>query len=87
MTVNIYDPTDVEWAMTTRLDSDKGIMIFRDIFGHRLNPNFPDYLGNKVCYDATQPFPHRPEFERASIKKMLLDGLDIVTPDISVPKG
>ena len=27
------------------------------------------------------------EFERASIKKMLLDGLDIVTPDISVPKG
>jgi len=81
--VNIYDPTDVEWAMTTRLDPDKGIMVFRDIFGHGLNPSFPDYLGNKVGYDATQPFPHRPEFERASMKKMSLDGLDIVTPEIT----
>ena len=84
--VNIYDPTDVEWAMTTRLDPDKGIMIFRDIFGHGLNPSFPNYLGNKVGYDATQPFPHRPEFERAAMKKMSLDGLDIVTPDIVAPK-
>jgi 2,5-furandicarboxylate decarboxylase 1 len=80
--VNIYDPTDVEWAMTTRMDADKGIMIFRDIFGHGLNPSFPNYLGNKVGYDATQPFPHRPEFERAAMKKMSLDGLEIVTPDI-----
>ena len=84
--VNIYDPTDVEWAMTTRLDPDKGIMVFRDIFGHGLNPSFPNYVGNKVGYDATQPYPHRPEFERASMKKMSLDGLEIVTPDI-VPSG
>jgi 2,5-furandicarboxylate decarboxylase 1 len=84
--VNIYDPTDIEWAMTTRLDPDKGIMVFRDIFGHGLNPSFPDYLGNKVGYDATQPFPHRPEFERAAMKKMSLDGLEIVKPDITEPK-
>ncbi len=84
--VNIYDPTDVEWAMTTRLDPDRGIMVIRDVFGHGLNPSFPDYFGSKVGYDATQPFPHRPEFERASMKKMSLDGLEIATPDIRAAK-
>ena len=58
--VNIYDPTDVEWAMTTRMDADKGIMIFRDIFGHGLNPSFPNYLGNKVGYDANTALPAPP---------------------------
>ena len=80
--VDIHDASDVEWAMATRLDPRHGIIVLNDIFGHGLNPSFPDYVGNKVGFDATQPFPARPEFERAKVKEMSLDGLDIVTNDI-----
>ncbi len=83
--VDIYDPSDVEWAMATRLEPRHGLVVLNDIFGHGLNPGFPDYLGNKIGFDATQPFPHRPEFERAKVKPMSLEGLDIMTKDITPP--
>jgi UbiD family decarboxylase len=81
--VDIYDPSDVEWAMSTRLDPRNGVIVLNDIFGHGLNPSFPDYLGGKIGFDATQPFPHQPQFERATVKEMSLDGIDIVTGEIA----
>ncbi len=83
--VDIYDPSDVEWAMSTRLDARHGVIVINDIFGHGLNPSFPDYLGSKIGFDATQPYPHQPKFERASVKKMNLEGIDIMTQDIAPP--
>ena len=80
--VDIRDPSDVEWAMATRHDPRHGIIVLNDIFGHGLNPSFPDYVGNKVGFDATQPFPFRPEFERAKVKDVSLDRLDIQIPDV-----
>lgn len=75
--VNIRDASDVEWAMSTRLDAKKGIVTIEDVFGHGLNPGFPDYLGTKVGFDCTRPFPHTYEYERAAYKKISLDGVDI----------
>lgn len=83
--VDIRSASDVEWAMATRHDPRNGIIVLNDIFGHGLNPSFPDYLGNKVGFDATQPYPRRSEFERAKVKEMSLDGLDMVTKDITDP--
>ncbi len=80
--VDIRDASDVEWAMATRLDPRHGIVVLNDVFGHGLNPSFPDYLGNKVGFDATRPYPPRPEFERAKVKEMSLDGLDIATGEV-----
>ncbi len=80
--VDIRNPSDVEWAMATRLDPGTGVVVLKDIFGHGLNPSFPDYLGNKVGFDATQPYPFRPEFERAKVKEISLDGLDLVMADV-----
>ena len=76
--VDIRDPSDVEWAMTTRLDAAHGILKVEDVFGHGLNPTFPDYLGTKVGFDATRPFPFTPDFDRATVKTMDLSKLDIV---------
>ncbi len=91
--VDIRDPSDVEWAMATRLDPSTGVVVLKDVFGHGLNPSFPDYIGGKVGFDATQPFPFRAEFERAKVKQVSLDGLDLVigemvrapTPDNDAP--
>ncbi len=79
--VDIRNAGDVEWAMATRLDPVHGIVVLDKIFGHGLNPSFPDYLGAKVGFDATRPFPPTYEYDRAKVKKMKLDGLDIAIPE------
>jgi UbiD family decarboxylase len=81
--VDIRNPSDVEWAMATRLDPKTGIVVFDEVFGHGLNPSFPDYLGAKVGFDATQPFPFREEFRRAKVKEATLARHDIVVPDLA----
>jgi len=81
--VDIRDASDVEWAMATRLDPKRGILVIDNVFGHGLNPTFPDYLGAKVGFDATRPFPHTPNFDRAKVRDVSLEGLDIVVPDIA----
>ncbi|MFQ5533364.1 MAG: UbiD family decarboxylase [Sphingomonadales bacterium] len=78
--VDIRNPSDVEWAMATRLDPNSGILVIENVFGHGLNPGFPGYLGAKVGFDATKPYPPGPEYERASYKPVSLDGLDIDYP-------
>lgn len=78
--VDIRDPADVEWAMATRLDPQRGIMVIDNVFGHGLNPGFPDYLGGKLGFDATRPFPHTPNYNRARLRETSLDGLDIAVP-------
>ena len=80
--VDIRNPGDVEWAMATRLDPKRGILVIDNVFGHGLNPTFPDYLGSKVGFDATRPFPHTSNFTRARVKPASLDGLDIAVPKI-----
>jgi 2,5-furandicarboxylate decarboxylase 1 len=78
--VDIRSPMDVEWAMATRLDPKDGIVRIENIFGHGLNPTFPDYLGTKVGFDCTRPLPHSYEFDRASYKEVDLAGFDIAMP-------
>ena len=80
--VDIRNPGDVEWAMATRLDPKHGIMVIDKVFGHGLNPTFPDYLGSKVGFDATRPFPHTPNFTRARVREASLEGLDIALRDV-----
>jgi 2,5-furandicarboxylate decarboxylase 1 len=84
--VDIRSAQDVEWAMAMRLDPASGIVTIDKAFGHGLNPSFPDYLGPKVGFDATQPFPKRPEYERATYKPMALEALAIVAPEIRRPR-
>ena len=83
--VDIRNASDVEWAMATRLDPKTGIVVVENVFGHGLNPTFPDYLGAKVGFDATRPFPYTPEWDRAKYKEVSLEGLDIVAPEIRRP--
>ncbi len=80
--VNLRSAQDVEWAMATRLDPTKGIVTIDESFGHGLNPSFPDYLGPKVGFDATKPYPPTWAYERATYKPMSLEAVEMVQPDI-----
>ncbi len=84
--VDIRSPRDIEWAMATRLDPRTGIVVVENAFGHGLNPTFPDYLGSKVGFDCTRPFPPRPEFERTRVKTVDLSGVAVVVPEIAPPR-
>jgi 2,5-furandicarboxylate decarboxylase 1 len=84
--VDIRNASDVEWAMSTRLDPRTGIITIDNIFGHGLNPSFPDYLGAKVGFDATRAYPHRYEHERAFYKQVALAQHDIAMPDLKPAK-
>ncbi len=68
--VNIYDPIDVEWAITTRFNAKKGFMMLKDQPGHILNPMVENGLVTKVGVDATAPFPRTPAFERVKFKEV-----------------
>jgi len=75
--VNIRDASDVEWSMATRLDAKAGIVTIDNVFGHGLNPGFPDYLGTKVGFDCTRPYPHSYEYDRAAYREVSLDDVVI----------
>ncbi len=83
--VDIRDSQDVEWAMTTRLDASTGVITIPAVFGHGLNPSFPDYFGTKVGFNATHPFPKTPNYERVRLKEFSIDGLDIEVPEPTAP--
>ncbi len=85
--VDIRSASDVEWAMATRLDAEHGILRIGQVFGHGLNPSFPDYIGTKVGFDCCRPYPHTSDYDRASYKAMTLAGVDMAVPEISKPEA
>ena len=85
--VDIRSAQDVEWALATRMDPSHGVVVVDHAFGHGLNPSFPDYFGSKVGFDATQPHPRQPQYERATYKEMALADYVIEEPEIVVAKA
>jgi 2,5-furandicarboxylate decarboxylase 1 len=79
--VDIRNASDVEWALTTRLDASTGVITVPAVFGHGLNPTFPDYYGTKIGFNATHPFPKTDNYERVRLKEFSIDGLDIDVPE------
>jgi 2,5-furandicarboxylate decarboxylase 1 len=83
--VDIRSPMDVEWAMTERLDAATDIHVIENVFGHGLNPTFPGYLGAKVGFDATRPFPYTPDWDRSTYKSVDLSEWRIEVPELRAP--
>lgn len=81
--VNLFDPIDVNWAMTTRFNPDTDLLIMKNQWGHILNPMVrinPDGKGGtvtKVGIDATAPYPRTEKFERVNFKEVDLKNYQI----------
>jgi len=72
--VDLFDTNDVLWAMQTRLQGDKDILVIPGVSCHVLDPSqTPDYNPSlpaqgttaKTIFDATVPFHLKDRFERA----------------------
>ena len=65
--VNIYDDREVEWAIATRFQADRDLVIIPNARGSSLDPSADKSLTTKWGIDATKPLDRKEEFERARI--------------------
>ncbi|AJC70952.1 hypothetical protein X802_01205 [Thermococcus guaymasensis DSM 11113] len=65
--VNIYDDREVEWAIATRFQADRDLVIVPNARGSSLDPSAEKSLTTKWGIDATKPLDRKEEFERARL--------------------
>src|SRR5438105_5458865 len=53
--VDIHNPAEVEWAVATRFQADRDLVIVRESQGSKLDPSTRDGVGAKMGLDATKP--------------------------------
>ncbi len=53
--VDIHNPTEVEWAMATRFQADRDLLIVPESQGSKLDPSNRNGVGAKMGIDATKP--------------------------------
>ncbi len=74
--IDIHNPLDVEWAIATRVQGDKDIVIKPNEKGSSLDPSADPntYATCKVGVDATKPLmAHGKNFEKARFRDINLD--------------
>jgi 2,5-furandicarboxylate decarboxylase 1 len=53
--VDIFDPVDVEWAIATRFQAGRDLVVVNGALGNKLDPSSDDGLSDKMGIDATVP--------------------------------
>lgn len=53
--VDIHNPVEVEWAVATRFQADRDLVIVPESQGSKLDPSTRDGVGAKMGLDATKP--------------------------------
>jgi 2,5-furandicarboxylate decarboxylase 1 len=53
--VDISDPNDVEWALATRFQADRDLVVVTHAQGSKLDPSTDDGVGAKAGFDCTIP--------------------------------
>lgn len=71
--INIYDPTDILWALNNRVDWSKDILLIPGAQGHEMDPTADNRgIHTKICIDATI----KPERRRYG-KRVYYTGIDL----------
>ena len=71
--IDIHDPTDVEYAIATRMEASRDLIQLPGARGHEYVPVSELGIRTKLGIDATVPVAHRERFRRASFKEMDLN--------------
>jgi 2,5-furandicarboxylate decarboxylase 1 len=53
--VDIHNPTEVEWAVATRFQADRDLVVISESQGSKLDPSTRNGVGAKMGLDATKP--------------------------------
>jgi len=67
--VNIDDENEIEWAVATRFQADRDLVVVSGAQGSRLDPSSDKGMSAKMGLDATKPLVTEPmEFKRIHVK-------------------
>jgi 2,5-furandicarboxylate decarboxylase 1 len=70
--VDIHDPLEVEWAMATRFQADRDLIVLSGLKGQPIDPSSgDDFRSAKIGIDATRPSAH--EFEKIGFPDEIQD--------------
>ena len=81
--VDIHDPAEVEWAVSTRFQADRDLVVISHSQGSKLDPSTHEGVGAKMGLDATIPID-APEMK---FKRIRVPGQESVDLDAVVTKG
>jgi len=70
--VDIHNPAEVEWAVATRFQADKDLVIVPESQGSRLDPSTRNGVGAKMGMDATKPL----DADEMKFKRIRVPGED-----------
>lgn len=65
--VDIFDPVKVEWAIATRFQAHRDLVVVHDAQGSKLDPSTDNGISSKTGFDATIP-PEATEFKFTTIR-------------------
>ena len=67
--VDIDDASEIEWAIATRFQADRDLVVISGAQGSELDPSSTDGISAKMGIDATKPLSTEPmEFKRIHVK-------------------
>ena len=72
--VDIHNPTEVEWAVATRFQADRDLLIVPESQGSKLDPTNRDGVGAKMGMDATKPL----KAEEMTFKRIRVPGEETI---------
>ncbi len=75
--VDIHNPVEVEWAVATRFQADKDLLVVTNSQGSKLDPSTRDGVGAKMGLDATKPL----DAKEMKFKRIRVPGEEDVDPD------
>lgn len=72
--VDIHNPAEVEWAVSTRFQADRDLLIVTESQGSKLDPSTRNGVGAKMGMDATKPL----DADEMKFKRIRVPGEDEV---------
>jgi 2,5-furandicarboxylate decarboxylase 1 len=82
--VDIHNPAEVEWAVATRFQADRDLVIVPEAQGSKLDPSTRDGVGAKMGLDATRPLEADPmKFKRIRVPGE--EDVDLVKATAAMP--
>ena len=66
--IDIFDDREVEWAIATRFQADRWLVVLHGVRGSSIDPSANDGITAKLGIDATRPQGASPEmFDKATV--------------------
>lgn len=65
--VDIYDMREVQWAMATRFQADRDVLLITGLQGYPIDPSVKDGVTSKIGFDATKKGGDLSKFEKITI--------------------